>query len=86
MPPGEAGATFSTGVLVLTLNIISVFDAAVAALNIPISPSGFSGTIAADGATMMGNFIFTPSNSDDRSTCDAGTAVRAGRMSTQSYA
>ena len=72
MPPGAAGATWVTGVLVLMLSIISVFEAAVAALNIPISPSGCRGLIAAVGATMMGNFIFTPSNSDERSTCDAG--------------
>ena len=84
MPPGAAGATWATGVLVLMLSIISVFEAAVAALNIPISPSGCRGTIAAVGATMIGNFIFTPSSSDERSTCDAGTGARAGTMSTQS--
>ena len=63
MPPEEVGATWATGVLVLMLRIISVFEAVVAALYIPISPSGCSGTIAAVGATMIGNFICTPRNS-----------------------
>ena len=66
--PDAAGATWATGVLVLMLSIIGVFEAAIAALYMPISPSGWSGFIAAVGATKIGNFICTPSNSEDRST------------------
>ena len=44
-----------------------MFDAAVAPRCMPISPSGCSGTCAADGATMIGYFIFVPrTRSKDR--------------------
>ena len=46
---------------------IKVLEAAVAPLNIPISPSGCSCPCPVEGPTMMGNFSFTPSSSDDRS-------------------
>ena len=85
MPPGTAvNAAFAE--LAVALASTSTMPAAVAPLNMPTSPSGCSWFCPDDGPTIMGNFIFTPSSSDDRSTCDSGMGARVGTISTQSKA